>query len=286
MHPARASAPHKGPYAVGFRRLRLYDAARRRRLVTEIRYPAVGLASGGDRVGARREINGGPYPLVVFAHGYAVTPGLYARLMRAWTRAGYVVAAPVFPYENANAPGGPRRSDLPNQPRDVRFVISQILARNAAAQGYLSGLVNARRIGVSGHSDGGVTALAAGFDPRQRDPRISAGVILSGALIGTSAHTPGPHPPALLAVHGTGDTTNPLNATTRYFAEARRPKFFLRLFGAEHLPPYTRQQPQLGVVERVSTAFFDRYLKGKRIGVGRLRKLANVRGISGLSAQP
>jgi dienelactone hydrolase len=231
-------------------------------------------------------MNGGPYPLVVFAHGYAVTPGLYARLLRAWTRAGYVVAAPVFPYENANAPGGPRRSDLPNQPRDIRFVISRVLARNAAAQGYLSGLVDARYIGVSGHSDGGVTALAAGFDPRQRDPRISAGVILSGALIGTSARATGPHPPALLAVHGTGDTTNPLSATAHYYGEARRPKFFLRLFGAEHLPPYTHQQPQLGIIERVSTAFLDRYLKGKRIAAGRLRKLANVRGVSALSAQP
>jgi len=55
---------------------------------------------------------GGPHPLVVFGHGYTLTPARYARLLRAWTLAGYVVAAPVFPLENANAPGGPDESDL------------------------------------------------------------------------------------------------------------------------------------------------------------------------------
>jgi len=30
---------------------------------------------------------------------------------------------------------------------------------------------------------------------------------------------------------------------------------------AGHLPPYTTEEPQLGVVEGVTTAFLDRYLK-------------------------
>ncbi|HET7352621.1 MAG TPA: hypothetical protein VFJ11_01055, partial [Gaiellaceae bacterium] len=48
-----------------------------------------------------------PWPLVVFGHGFATTPFRYERLLRAWAAAGYLVAAPVFPLGNANAPGGP-----------------------------------------------------------------------------------------------------------------------------------------------------------------------------------
>src|SRR5690242_17340592 len=58
----------------------------------------------------------GPQPLVVFAHGFALTPAVYEHLLDAWAHAGYVVAAPVFPLGNADAPGGPTESDLVNQP--------------------------------------------------------------------------------------------------------------------------------------------------------------------------
>ena len=46
------------------------------------------------------------------ATGSRLTPHVYAPLLDAWARAGYVVAAPVFPLGNANAPGGPNESDL------------------------------------------------------------------------------------------------------------------------------------------------------------------------------
>ena len=36
----------------------------------------------------------GPFPLVVFSHGYAVTPDFYAPMLERWAAAGYVVAAP------------------------------------------------------------------------------------------------------------------------------------------------------------------------------------------------
>jgi predicted dienelactone hydrolase len=58
----------------------------------------------------------GPHPLVVFAHGFALSPGTYGRLLDAWAVAGYVVAAPIFPLTNSAAPGGPNESDLINHP--------------------------------------------------------------------------------------------------------------------------------------------------------------------------
>ena len=89
------------------RTVRLPDGRRvPRSLVTVVRYPAAG----------------GPYPLVVFGHGFTLTPARYARLLRAWAQAGYVVAAPVFPLENANAPGRSRRgrSDQPAAGHQLR----------------------------------------------------------------------------------------------------------------------------------------------------------------------
>src|SRR5207253_210206 len=80
----------------------------------------------------------GRHPLIVFAHGFALTPATYHHLLDAWAQAGYVVAAPVFPLTTANAPGGPDEADIVNQPRDMSFVITKLLAENARARGVLA----------------------------------------------------------------------------------------------------------------------------------------------------
>ena len=144
-----------------------------------------------------------------------MTPALYARLLQSWARAGYVVAAPVFPLENADAPRGPDESDLINQPADMRFVISAH-ARRRAGSGPLAGLIDPKRIAVAGQSDGGDTALAVAYDRYFRDPRVSAAVILSGAEIpGVGGFTFPPGSPPLLATQGTADNVNPPAPPTR-----------------------------------------------------------------------
>jgi predicted dienelactone hydrolase len=152
---ATPSSTRSHGQAVHFRRFRFVDRSRTirlpdgtrlpRSLETVVRYPATG----------------GPYPLIVFAHGYALTPETYSRLLGAWARAGYVVAAPAFPLERAGARGGPDQSDLVNEPRDVSFVIGRLLALGA-----LAGRIDPARIAVAGHSDGAVVALAVAFDRR------------------------------------------------------------------------------------------------------------------------
>lgn len=85
------------------RRIRVQGGWEPRRLTTIIRYPA---ALPPSRVDVRRAPSaqtGGPFPLVVFAHGFNITPAPYARLLQAWARAGYVVAAPIFPLTNSRA---------------------------------------------------------------------------------------------------------------------------------------------------------------------------------------
>jgi len=207
-------------------------------------------------------LSAGSHSLIVFAHGFALTPHAYTPLLRAWMRAGYVVAAPRFPRTNANAPGGPDESDLVNQPRDVSFLISKLVALDTRAGGVLEGRIDASRIAVAGHSDGGVTALAVSYDRRFRDRRIRAAIVMSGAALPGMGSFPR-NGPQLLAIQGTADTINAPATTTGFFRLARRPKFLLWLIGASHLRPYTNQEPQLDIVERTSVAFLDHCLKGR-----------------------
>jgi dienelactone hydrolase len=288
----------RAPFAVGVRVLRLIDQSRTvqlpsgrspRTLITVVRYPALGAASARDLAGAPAARAAGPFPLIVFGHGFAVTPGLYARLLHAWAQAGYVVAAPVFPLEQANAPGGPNESDLINQPQDVRFVITRMLAAGATVGQALSGVVDARRVAVAGQSDGGDTALAVAYDAPFRDARVRAAVILSGAKIpGVAFAFPRHGSPPLLATQGSADPVNPPSSTHAFYDAAPRPKYLLDLLGASHLPPYSTQQTQLGIVERVTVAFLRAYLSGDG-GASpsrRLSSLGNVAGDATLQAQP
>ena len=223
----------------------------------------------------------GRFPLVVFGHGFAVTPGLYARLLEAWAQAGYVVAAPVFPLENADAPGGPNETDLVNQPRDMSFVITEMLGTQP-----FGGMINPSEIAVAGQSDGGDTALTAAYNGAFRDPRIRAAVILSGQeMPGVGGYDfPAPSPP-LLATQGLADTINLPSTTFAFWDAAPPPKFLLTMPGTAHLPPYSDEEPQLGIVERVTVAFLDRYLKGEPGALKRMKAAGDVPGAS-LEADP
>lgn len=289
---ARSGHAQIRTYAVGEAVLKLVDHGRTvtypgrrpqpRPLTTVIRYPIAGRPSRADIFGGRPLTRDAPFPLVVFGHGFAVTPATYYRLLHAWAQAGYVVAAPVFPLENAHAPGGPNESDLVNQPRDMRFVISTLLT----ARGPFAGVIDRRAIAVAGQSDGGETALAVAYDRRFEDPLVRATVILSGARLpggALSAASPGL---ALLATQGTADTVNLPQNSYAFFDAASRPKFLERLIGAGHLPPYAGLQPQEGLVERVTTAFLDGYLKRRPGAVGRMRSAGDVSRVGALTALP
>jgi fermentation-respiration switch protein FrsA (DUF1100 family) len=234
------------------RKIRLPDGRRvARPVTTHLWYPP---AADGN----------GPWPLVVFGHGFATTPFRYRRLLRAWAAAGYLVAAPVFPLGSADAPGGPDESDIVNQPRDMSFVITRLLTLNASPTSLLHGLVDRARIAVAGQSDGAETAFAMAYQRPWHDRRVRAAVILSGAELGRHVRLVS-HATPLLAVQGTADRINPPIYTLDLFHAVGRPKFLLLLRRAGHLGPYTVPGPRLAAVERVSIAFLDHYLRAGRL---------------------
>jgi predicted dienelactone hydrolase len=258
----RPTASHAGRRAALPSVLRLVDKSRTIRLpggrevarpvTTYLWYPP---AADRDR----------PVPLVVFGHGFATTPFRYRRLLRAWAAAGYLVAAPVFPLGNANAPGGPDENDIVNQPRDMSFVISRLLAASASPEDPLHGLVDPARIAVAGQSDGAETAFATAYQRPWHDRRVRAAVVLSGAELGGHVSLVSNATP-LLAVQGTADRINPPAYTLHLFHAVSRPKFLLLLDHAGHLPPYTVPGSRLAAVERVSIAFLSHYLGSGSLG--------------------
>lgn len=212
----------------------------------------------------------GPFPLIVFGHGFSATPWWYRYLLRDWAAAGYVVAAPIFPLGNQNAPGGPDESDIVHQPADMSFVVARVLAASAGTTSPLSGLVDPEKVAVAGQSDGAMTAFAAAFETPFYDDRIRAALVLSGAILGPhryAEHTGVP----LLAVQGTADTVNPPIYTLNLFHAVGTPKFLLLLRGAGHLAPYTVPGRTFATVLHVTVAFLNHYL-----GDGSLRAIGTA----------
>ena len=120
----------------------------------------------------------GPYPLVLFAHGYDVTPDFYAPLLARWAEAGYVVAAPVFPILSGSD-GGASHVDYEKTFGDASFVITQVLGLQGDP---LAGLVDPARIAAAGHSDGEVVSFGVGFLECCRDPRVRSVISMAGDL--------------------------------------------------------------------------------------------------------
>ena len=239
-----------------------------RHLPTIVRYPVDGAASGGETTGAVPSRAAGPFPLIVFAHGYDSSPAVYAGLLHAWASAGYVVAAPSFPRGTA---GGPLdEADLDQEPGDLSFVISQVLASPTLAPA-----IDPARIGVAGHSDGADAALGAGYDTCCMDHRIRADVVMAGdehAYPG-GRYFPSGSPP-LLVTQADHDVFNPSPLGRQVYADARSPKYLLWLINATHLGPVTTDAPHLAVMEAATIGFFDQYLKGEASGTTRLRQAA------------
>jgi predicted dienelactone hydrolase len=212
-------------------------------------------------------------PLVVFAHGFAIDAASYETLLRDLAAGGYVVAAPDFPGTSTAYPGPAIREDSLQQPADISFVITSVLAM-AGKPGPLSGAVSSSAIGVSGQSDGGVTALASGWNTCCTDTRIKAGAILTGAAFAFDGQWFPPGSPPVLFVHATADEVNPYSASTSMFQQAQSPKYLLTIEGGSHLEVYV-DPPWEPQVAHAMVAFFDQYLRHDPDAAARLHEVGN-----------
>ncbi len=150
-----------------------------------------GTSANGDQPGSDSRVlkttiwypmsrDSGPYPLLVYSHGFSSSRLGGAYLARHMASQGYVVAAMDFPLTNMRAPGGPQVKDVVNQPGDVSHVIDRMLALSEEGSGVLQGMIDADRIGVFGLSLGGLTTELVSFHPAMRDARVKAALSIAG----------------------------------------------------------------------------------------------------------
>ncbi len=105
----------------------------------------------------------GPYPLVVWSHGFGsirVGSTFFGEHLASW---GFVVIAPDHLGMTASELGSDPGTFYPmyyNSPRDVSLVID--FAETINADGVMAGMVDTEHIAATGHSSGGFIALQAG----------------------------------------------------------------------------------------------------------------------------
>jgi len=283
--PPRPTPPRLGPpFAVGIRTVTIVDPTRStpargpsgahpaRTLTTTVWYPIAGT------VPLRRA-----FPLVVFAHGFDVTPDTYRLLLADIAADGYVVAAPLFPISGAGLPGPAREDDLPNQPADLSVVITAMLDAGRPG-GWLAGAVNPALIGVVGHSDGAETVAAMLVVPADRDRRVSAYVVLAGQL--PTWGTVAPFPTAVLVEQGRADTINPPWLSRSLFAALLRPKDYLDVLYGSHLEPVVGSSADAVAVRQTVIAFLDAALRPSPTAGLALRRWGDDPGVTLLTELP
>jgi len=220
----------------------------------------------------------------MFAPGFMQCGGPYSDLLEAWASAGYVVAVVDFPRTDCRVGAAAYEPDLVNQPRDMSYVLSRLLAQSTRPDGPLSGLLNRHEIAAAGQSDGGDTVAALAANACCADRRLKAAAVLSGA---EWPPMPGRYfpqgAPPMLFVQGSADAINPpWTSLQLYRADHARARHYLDLFGITHMTPYAGTNRIERLVARVTLAFFDRYVLGQDDALAVMEREGNVTGTSAL----
>ncbi|MEV0428354.1 chlorophyllase [Micromonospora sp. NPDC050495] len=249
-------------FAVGVRELKLNRDGDRPLPVT-IWYPARGAAGGTPERSAPAAA--GRFPVVMFSHGLGGRPADYQLLLRRWAAAGFVVAAPTFPHTGAGGDGNPL--DVLNQPADVSYALTRVLALDRKAGDPLRGHLDPDRVAAAGHSAGGVTTI--GLFTAGRDDRLDAGIVFAGTALGVGTAFAGAAAPQLF-VHGEADEVVSYAAGKAVYDAVPWPKAMLSLPKGDHGRALLSDGTALRVVADTTVEFLRWTLYGDATAKKRL----------------
>lgn len=188
-------------------------------------------------------------PLVIFAHGLTGHPRSHLLLREHLADAGFVVASPAFPVTNQDS-GFANAGDIEGQVGDVSFVIDSMLEDPDFGP-----LIDPERIGVIGHSLGGLTTAGAALS-EDGDHRIGAAVVMSAGFGQVRDDV------AVMVVHGDSDRIVPIASSTASwaFAPANR-RMFVTLVGGNHVLGILDDETDYGpIVRGLAAGFFAQEL--------------------------
>lgn len=233
-----------GAHGVGVRTVTLVDETRgtpangdqaaldTRTLPVEIWYPSdVGTVDAPTRDAAPQA---GPFPVMVFAHGFMSGKNDHGLLGATVASRGWVFVAPTFPLSNLQAPGGATVMDVLNQADDMGFLLDEVGAGEGDLS-WLAGVVDAEHVTFGGMSLGGTTTLLASLYPPTRDDRVDAIVAVAPATCMLPLDSFGADEPPILFVHGDADAFVPLSANSQPAYDASDdPKALVTLKAGTH----------------------------------------------------
>ncbi|MFI7605827.1 alpha/beta hydrolase family protein [Micromonospora sp. NPDC049366] len=249
-------------FAVGVRQLKLNRDGDRPLPVT-VWYPATGSAGGAAKRSA--DAAEGRFPVVMFSHGLGGRPDDYARLLTRWAAAGFVVAAPTFPHTSRGVKVNVL--DVLNQPADVSYALTQVLALDGKAGDPLRGHLAVDRVAAAGHSAGGVTTI--GLFTAGRDERLDAGVVFAGTALGVGTAFAGAAAPQLF-VHGELDEVVEYAAGKAAYDAVPWPKAMLSLTKGDHGRALLSDGAALRLVSDTTVEFLRWSLYGDAAAKGRI----------------
>lgn len=253
----------------------LHDAKRDKDLFVRVTHPE------GD----------GPYPVIVFSHGLWGSRRGYTPLVTFWAAHGYVVLQPDHP--DSRLLGATNRMEAfrkwSERPADITFLLDSLAGLEMLAPA-LRGKLDAKRIGVGGHSFGahtsqligGATARALGGKRRSfRDKRAKCVLLLSpqgrGGLLDEESWKTMITPALVLTGSEDGDPFGDPKKTPQwrldpYELSPKGDKYKVWIDGAHHgfggisgvgwRGAGPKDDEQVQVVRLAGLALFDAYVKG------------------------
>lgn len=167
--------PNKwGPFDIGVRVMEFFDTEQKRLLSTIVWYPAK--LDGGSYKKAKYlmllegkafdnpppQKNWSPYPLVLFSHGFKGIKEQSFSFTEYVASHGFVVAAPDHQgntlYDFSSSDEDIAKIAIA-RPKDISFVTKELIKLNNTQSDIFYGLINEKKVAVSGHSFGGYTAI-------------------------------------------------------------------------------------------------------------------------------
>ncbi len=272
----------RGPYGVGARIVHLVKDSvatpgTERVLDTVVWYPSTAHEpldpSYAAVLNAPLDSSGGPYPVLMFSHGscgYATQSLFLTPLIASY---GYVVVSPPHPgntlaeFPTCGTPAA-QAASAQERPQDIIYALDQMLAANEDPTSPFFSSLDPDRIGMSGHSFGGLNTYAV----VNRDSRFKVAVPMAPAALGSPKVTI----PSLMML-GQIDSVVNVPAIRTAYADSQPPKLLVEIENAGHFafsdscfptpdcnPPVTATQDEAhGLVLRFVVPFLERYLAGR-----------------------
>ena len=284
-YPAIADSGQPAEYVPGLDAIRSGLAASGELGALEL--AGLGLVRTNSREGAEVAPSDRSYPVVILSPGNATNVAFYSSLGEDLASHGYVVVGVDHPYQvtavdlgdggvavySGDQHAGPLGAEIiakiDERVADIRFVLDRLVA-DAAGLAFLQGHLDLGRVGIAGHSNGGIAAA----DACAADARLVACMNIDGqAAGGPFSSRPSPQAPTKPFLYLTKEAE--LHTSLAALFEAAGPDTYrVQVPEASHgsFADGPRFRPRLApidgiaddvlVMERgIALAFFDRVLR-------------------------